>query len=181
MSGIPNPYVKTTISSGKSQGQINEMLRKYGCESLRWTELGLMDTKSMLGNIDSPVVILEFNAPNQTIEASGNRHSTNKQKPPTIRNAGDYKMHSVRVVVPVPEEKMRNQMYRALLYWLKNKLASVQFGFHTFEQEFFAFLVVEGGKTVYEIAGGDAVTGEMKEDLRSVNVLALPIGKIKDE
>ncbi|MCK5639232.1 MAG: hypothetical protein KAJ19_00490 [Gammaproteobacteria bacterium] len=164
---MPDPYKSTTIAPGKTQGQINDLLRVYGCKSMRWTELDAEDGSEMIGQTEHPLVVIEFNAPNQAIEEKTNkrtpRRTKAKPKPPRPRVPGIERMLGVRIVFPVPAESMRPQMFRIIYYSLKTKLASVQHGITTFEQEFFSDIVVDGDKTIWELAGGNAVTGEIKK------------------
>jgi hypothetical protein len=63
---------------------------------------------------------------------------------------------AVRLVVPGVTDKNRNQMYRAVYYYLKSKFEALAFGFIEFAQEFFPHLVLSDGRrtaTVYEIMG----------------------------
>lgn len=154
MNDLPNPYATTTIPWGKTQGQINDLLKKYGCKSLRWTDLAAEDVPPAI-DIKSSLIILEFSTPNQLIEKKATKQN------PSIRDRGIVRIHQVRIMLPIPTEKMRNQLYRFLFYQLKNMLAAVQFGAFTFEQIFFSFLVIERGLTAYQLAGGNEATGKI--------------------
>ena len=63
----------------------------------------------------------------------------------------------VKVVVPDVEEKNRNQLYRALFYYLKAKFESLTFGFveeynEAFVKEFMPYLIADKqGRTVADI------------------------------
>ena len=75
---------------------------------------------------------------------------------------------SVRISVPIPEsrdtEKMKNQLHRALFYYLKTKFEALNFGLMEFMQEFLPYLVIKNsdGKsmTMYE-----AIAPQYKESL----------------
>ena len=177
MSELPNPYGKTTIAWGKTHGQIGDLLRKYGCRSIRWTDLDIEDVPEKM-NVDCGVLVLEFNAPNQMIEEKAKKPKKNKStkaSQPPIRDHGAVRMHQVRIMLPIPNEKMRNQLYRFLFYQLKNMLAAVQFGAFTFEQMFFSFMVIEGNLTAYQLAGGNEATGRI-DILNPTKFKALPAG-----
>lgn len=63
----------------------------------------------------------------------------------------------VKIVVPDVEEKNRNQLYRALFYYLKAKFESLTFGFveeynEAFVKEFMPYLIADKeGRTVADI------------------------------
>lgn len=162
---MPDPYKSTTVAPGKSQAQINELLRKYGCKTMRWTELDIEDGSAMIAPTEYPLVVLEFNAPNQAIEDRGIKRTHRKTRikhKPRPRIPGFEKIHGVRIVFPIPSEKMRPQMYRIIFHKLKTKLAAVTHGITTFEQEFFGDICV-GEKTIWELAGGNPVTGQINK------------------
>ena len=64
---------------------------------------------------------------------------------------------SVRIVIPGITEKNRNQLHRALFYYLKSKLEALSFEFVEFVKEFFPYLVTrdntEQATTIYEYLG----------------------------
>lgn len=57
---------------------------------------------------------------------------------------------SVKIVIPNIDEGNRNQLHRALFYYLKSKFESLEFGFLEFVQEFLPHLVFNN-QTVYEM------------------------------
>jgi hypothetical protein len=65
---------------------------------------------------------------------------------------------NVRFDLPIPVraptkqslEKQHRQRWRALLLAIKAKLSSVESGIETFEEAFYAHIVMPDGKTVYE-------------------------------
>ncbi|GAB6170577.1 hypothetical protein JCM15765_00550 [Paradesulfitobacterium aromaticivorans] len=64
---------------------------------------------------------------------------------------------SVRIVIPNITEKNRNQLHRALFYYLKSKMEALSFEFVEFVKEFFPYLVTrdEFGRptTIYDYLG----------------------------
>ena len=64
---------------------------------------------------------------------------------------------SVRIVIPNITEKNRNQLHRALFYYLKSKLEALSFEFIEFTKEFFPYLVTldDTGRptTIYDYLG----------------------------
>jgi hypothetical protein len=64
---------------------------------------------------------------------------------------------SVRIVIPNITEKNRNQLHRALFYYLKSKMEALNFEFVEFAKEFFPYLVTRDNVgrplTIYEFLG----------------------------
>lgn len=64
---------------------------------------------------------------------------------------------SVRIVIPHITEKNRNQLHRALFYYLKSKMEALTFEFIEFVKEFFPYLVTldNSGRptTIYDYLG----------------------------
>jgi len=64
---------------------------------------------------------------------------------------------SVRIVIPNITEKNRNQLHRALFYYLKSKMEALSFEFVEFVKEFFPYLVTRDSSgrpsTIYEYLG----------------------------
>lgn len=64
---------------------------------------------------------------------------------------------SVRIVIPGVTEKNRNQLHRALFYYLKSKMEALSFEFVEFVKEFFPYLVTldNTGRptTIYDYLG----------------------------
>ena len=64
---------------------------------------------------------------------------------------------SVRIVIPNITEKNRNQLHRALYYYLKSKMEALSFEFIEFTKEFFPYLVTldDTGRptTIYDYLG----------------------------
>ncbi|WP_040412077.1 hypothetical protein [Desulfosporosinus sp. OT] len=64
---------------------------------------------------------------------------------------------SVRIVIPNITEKNRNQLHRALFYYLKSKMEALSFEFVEFVKEFFPYLVTrdDAGRTttIYDYLG----------------------------
>lgn len=64
---------------------------------------------------------------------------------------------SVRIVIPNITEKNRNQLHRALFYYLKSKMEALSFEFIEFVKEFFPYLVTRDNSgrptTIYDYLG----------------------------
>jgi len=121
-----NAYKQTTIHWGKSQANIMTLLEKQGVEDIRFT---FLQSKNEL--------ICEFNYPCEI---------DNKQL-----------SYGVRIVVPVAsnDDKFKNQIHRALFYYLKTKFEALNFGLVEFVKEFMPHLVITDkngmSKTLHEI------------------------------
>jgi hypothetical protein len=120
-------YQSTSVHWGKSQADISKLLTKYGIQDTRFT---FMQSRNEL--------ICEFNFPTQ-IE-------------------GKSVAIGVRILLPIPKskdlEKAKNQIHRALFYYLKTKFEALSFGLVEFVQEFMPHLIInQGGRsmTLYQI------------------------------
>ncbi len=108
-------YKATSVQWGKSQADISKLMTKQGIQDTRFT---FAQSKNQL--------ICEFNYP--------------------IIIAKVEKPVGVRIVLPIPIthdlEKAKNQIHRALFYYLKTKFEALNFGLVEFTQEFMAHLVI---------------------------------------
>jgi hypothetical protein len=127
---------KTDVSSDRSRNEIETTLRRYGAD-----EFGYMSGRDR------------------------------------AQVAFSYKNLRVRFVLPMPDPQDREfthhsrgvrtasardaayeqavrQKWRALALVVKAKLEAVESGISTFEEEFFAHLVLPGGQTVFESVAG---------------------------
>lgn len=121
-----NAYKQTTVHWGKSQAQIMTLLEKQGVQDIRFT---FLQSKNEL--------ICEFNYPSD------------------IDNTD--KFYGIRIVIKVEndDDKFKNQIHRALFYYLKTKFEALNFGLVEFVQEFMPHLVITdkagNQKTLHEI------------------------------
>ncbi|MFA5154189.1 MAG: hypothetical protein WC554_16685 [Clostridia bacterium] len=118
-------YKHTAVNWGKSQAQITKILEQQGVQDVRFTFLQTQNT-----------LICEFNYPTK-IE--------NKDV-----NVG------VRIVLPIPanDDRAKDQIHRALFYYLKTKFEALNFGLVEFIQEFMPHLIVfdKGvSKTMFQV------------------------------
>ena len=121
-------YKQTSVNWGKSQAQIAKLLEQQGIQDTRFSFLQSQNK-----------LICEFNYPTQI-------------------GCKDVNI-SVRIVLPLPEitntEQAKNQIHRALFYYLKTKFEALNFGLVEFAQEFMPHLVIldkEGNsRTAYQI------------------------------
>jgi len=121
-------YKHTSVAWGKSQANITKLLTEYGIQDTRFT---FLQSRNEL--------ICEFNYPTKI-----------EDKDVSI---------GVRILVPIPKledlEKAKNQIHRALFYYLKTKFEALSFGLVEFTQEFMPHLVIfdkqGNSKTLYQI------------------------------
>ena len=119
-------YKSTQVNWAKSQAQIAKLLTLQGIQDIRFTFLQSQNS-----------LVCEFNYPTK-IE--------NKDV-----NIG------VRIILPIPkdDERAKNQIHRALFYYLKTKFEALNFGLVEFMQEFMPHLLINepsGRKrTLYQI------------------------------
>jgi len=121
-------YQKTSVHWGKSQADISKVLTKHGIQDTRFT---FLQSRNEL--------ICEFDFPTKIEEK-------------------DIKI-GVRILLPIPKakdlEQAKNQIHRALFYYLKTKFEALSFGLVEFTQEFMPHLVIfdkQGhSRTLYQI------------------------------
>lgn len=108
-----NAYKQTTVHWAKSQGQIAALLEKNGVQDIRFT---FLQSKNEL--------ICEFNYPSEL-----------DNKPVS---------YGIRIVIPIEssDDKLKNQIHRALFYYLKSKFEALNFGLVEFVKEFMPHLVI---------------------------------------
>ena len=121
-------YKQTSVHWGKSQANIGKLLEKHGVHDTRFT---FLQSRSEL--------ICEFNYP-------------------TTLEGKDVSL-GVRILLPIPQaknqEQAKNQIHRALFYYLKSKFEALSFGLVEFVQEFMPHLIIfdksGNSKTLYQI------------------------------
>ncbi|KKN52785.1 hypothetical protein LCGC14_0609030 [marine sediment metagenome] len=123
-----NSYRQTKVNWGKSQANICKLLGRFNITDTRFTFLQSQNK-----------LICEFNYPTEI-----------KEKPVNI---------GIRIIIPVPEskdtEQAKNQIHRALYYYLKSKFEALEFNLVEFTQEFMPHIVLFDKKgvsrTAYEL------------------------------
>ena len=141
-------YQQTSVHWGKSQADISKVLTRYGVQDTRFT---FLQSRNEL--------ICEFNFPTK-IE--------NKDV-----NIG------VRILLPIPKskdiEKAKNQIHRALFYYLKTKFEALNFGLVEFMQEFMPHLVIYdkqgNSKTLYQVISPQYHKGLLKGEQGEIKLL----------
>lgn len=119
-------YKTTSVNWGKSQADITKLLNSNGIQDVRFSFIRSMNT-----------IICEFNYP--------------------YEENGKIIPIGTRILWPCQSEDERvvNQMHRALFYYLKSKFEAMICKAIEFKKEFFSHLIVYDGKgnskTMYEI------------------------------
>lgn len=133
---------QTTVSSEKSRGEIEKILEKYGAEQFQY---GWMGTRAVIafvmptGKGNKRAVKFELQLPDKSSREFTHTDTRGRERPK------DKALEAW--------EQATRQRWRALLLVVKAKLEAVESGISTFEQEFFAFIVVPGtgNKTMGEV------------------------------
>ena len=139
-------YKSTQVNWGKSQASITKLLTLQGIQDVRFTFLQSQHS-----------LICEFNYPTK-IE--------NKDV-----NVG------VRIILPIPkdDEKAKNQIHRALFYYLKTKFEALNFGLVEFIQEFMPHLLItepSGRKrTLYQIINPQYTEGLLTKQQGEIKMI----------
>lgn len=126
----------TSVTSEKSRAEIERTLSKYGATSFAY---GWEETRSVIGfRIENRQVRFVLPLPD--------RHSREFTHSPErgIRRSDQDAEKAYEQAV--------RQSWRALLLIVKAKLEAVESDIVTFDQEFFAHLVLPGGRTVFDQA-----------------------------
>ena len=122
-----NAYKTTSVNWGKSQADISRLLTKHGISDTRFSFLNSRNE-----------LICEFNYP--------------------IKIENKEVIAGVRIVIPLPKmkdvEQAKNQIHRALFYYLKSKFEATGFGLIEFLEEFMAHL------TLYDPMGNLITMGQ---------------------
>lgn len=126
-------YETTSVAVGRSRQMIEELLRKYGVSTTRFTTTAAL-------------FAVEFDFPVRRkagYRVAGNNRSVPKYE--VIRVLG------VRIVAVWPIEEREQRRIARVLYWsIKSKLETVEAGVVSFEQEFLPHLTLGRGRTVWD-------------------------------
>jgi hypothetical protein len=80
------------------------------------------------------------------------------------------KSAGVRIQIPIPDakdrEQVKNQIHRALFYYLKSKFEAMDFGLVEFLQEFMPFLVIQN-KAGRQLTMGEAILPQYQKNLKT--------------
>ena len=121
----------TTVNEHKSRMEIETTLQRYGASSFMY---GSKDGKALIGfEVKDRQIKMTLKMPDRKeFEIDGRGHG-----------------RGVRVIDAALTKAIR-QRWRALSLVVKAKLEAVDCGIATFEQEFLAYMVLPGGRTVAE-------------------------------
>lgn len=139
---MPRYAQQTTVSVAKSRGEIDALLRRWGCDGIRWTD-----------HYSRGVIALEFIWHREKVEYLA-RFSIQLPSDDELRREA---RHGGRGrFLPVKFQKLQaargRQEHRLLLLWLKAALNAVDAGIIKAETIFLPFLVGRDGQTVAEAA-----------------------------
>ncbi len=126
---------KTTVTSEKSRGEIETILRRYGAHEFMY---GWKERAGQIG-FKFKARLIRFVVPMPDMQDDNIR----------LNGRGHIQSDSARQAAYNQSERQR---WRALLLVIKAKLEAVETGITTFEEEFFAHFVLPGGKTVFQEA-----------------------------
>lgn len=131
-----SPYAQDThVSIIQSKGEIERMIRKYGAD-----ELYSMEDKP------NRRMLIGFKASGRMV-----RFEISVPAPEEFAVGPSGRSRPERQWTPLAEKELRRR-WRALLLVIKAKLEAVSSSIAVFEQEFFGYIVMPGGKSVYELA-----------------------------
>lgn len=133
---------ETTVSVAKTRGEIDALLRRWGCDGIRWTD-----------HYARGAIALEFIWHREDAEYLA-RFSI--QLPSDKELRGEAKHQTTGRFLQTKFEKLQasrgRQEHRLLLLWLKAALNAVDAGIVEPETIFLPFLVGRDGQTVAEAA-----------------------------
>lgn len=133
---------RTTVDSGATRAEIERTLTKYGARSFMY---GWDENRAALAFIINDRQV-RFVLP---MPDRSDRRFTHTQTRGQARSAD---------AAAREYDQAARRAWRALALVVKAKLEAVESGIVTFEQEFFAHLVLPDNRTVYEAAGPAVVT-----------------------
>ena len=133
---------QTTVSVAKSRGEIDALLRQWGCDGIRWTD-----------HYSRGIVALEFLWHRDNVDYLA-RFSIQLPDDKALRAEARHATSSR--FLPAKFAKLQagrgRQEHRLLLLWLKAALNAVEAGIIEAETIFLPFLVGRDGQTVAEAA-----------------------------
>ncbi len=130
---MPTYAQNTQVSTDRSLSEIKSTLMRYGADQFAVMES--RDSASVAFTYSARHVRFDLAMPRRDDEAF-TRTPTGKAR---VASAAESEW-----------EKACRQRWRALALVVKAKLEAVEAGISTFDQEFFAHLVLPGGKSVFE-------------------------------
>lgn len=130
----------TGVSVDRSLDELRRTLRRFGAQQFAFSE---EDDRTMVAfRKDGRLVRFSVSMPNPDDPAFTRTETGRVRKPSAAREAW---------------EQACRARWRSLALLVKAKLAAIEDGIETFEQAFFAQLVLPGGQTVFEQVGEAAL------------------------
>lgn len=132
---MPTYAAETTVSSERSQQEIQQTLRRYGAKEF---QLGWSDEMAMIAFVAKECLV-RFILPmpdRQAKEFTWTNHTSPRRRTPKQQEEA--------------YEQATRQRWRALNLVIKAKLEAVDANIVSFEQEFAMFMVMPDGKTAGE-------------------------------
>ena len=135
----------TSVPVGRSRGEIDTLLRQWGCKGVQWTD-----------EFEEGRVSLRF-----MWEHEGNKYMARfnvclPTDDDLIKDAVDGRDRSGKTISANKLEKLHQSRgqseHRVLLLWLKAAFNAVEAGIMTAEELFLPFLEGKDGRTVAEVA-----------------------------
>lgn len=139
----------TAVDSSTSRAEIERTLVRYGATSFAY---GWQDQAAMIGFVANGRQV-------RFVLPMPDRQDVEFALTPTGR------ARSARAHAEAYEQAVR-QRWRALALVVKAKLEAVASGIVTFDEEFYAHMVLPGGKTVYEATAAAVEQAHASGDLR---------------
>lgn len=122
------PFAGSKVDAYKTKGQIDKMLRDFGCEAVQWNE-----------HFERNILELRFIA---ETEINGKTQNIGIKLNPPLFLEKRRTWDSVKGKHIVTEAPNMSQSMRVLYWYLKAKLTAVAYGVRPFEEEFLAEIVV---------------------------------------
>lgn len=149
----------TSVSIGRSRGQIDDLLRAWGCTGTSWSddwESGIAVLQFRWKRSDDEIYIARL-----TLRLPTEEQLRQKARHERTGKVLDSKLAKLR-------KDCGQQEYRVLFLWLNGAFNAVEAGIVTAETVFLPFLVGNDGRTVAE-----AALPRLKKLLSAANAQAL--------
>lgn len=146
------PFSGSTVDAYKTKGQIDRLLREYGCEAAQWTE-----------DFENNVLELRFIA---EVEYQGQKRKLGVKLVPPLFMQTRSTWNATKGRHEKKEAPNFSQSMRVLFWYVKAKLAAVAYGVRPFEEEFLSDIII------HDEQGEKRLIDVLKE--RAPDMLGLP-------
>lgn len=140
---MTKPYEGTTVSVGKTQGEIDDMLAGHGIVDVRWTTT-------------TTLKMVEFHHRVKG-EKTGRSPEYGTCPEHGIKHRIQHNLYAIRAILGVRivvawtiDEREQRRLMRLLYWMLKSKFEIVESGLAVFEEEFMPHLTIDRGRRVYD-------------------------------